>query len=41
MRPDYAIVGKGPWPDWMAFPLPLPFDKAMSVLRELLSDHCE
>jgi hypothetical protein len=39
--PSYEIAGKGTWPDWMAYWMPLLSDKALSVLKELLEPHCE
>src|SRR6266478_4253510 len=41
MPPTYEIVGKGTWPDWMAYWVPLLSEKALSCLRELLEPHCE
>src|SRR5258707_13672397 len=37
----YEIVGKGTWPDWMAYWVPLLSAKALSALKELLEPHCE
>jgi len=39
--PAYEIAGKGAWPDWMAFWVPLLSERAISALRELLAPHCE
>lgn len=39
--PAYEIRGKGTWPDWMAFWVPLLSKDAVSCLRELVAPHCE
>ncbi len=39
--PQYEIVGKGPWPDWLAYYVPLLSERAVLCLRELIAPHCE
>jgi hypothetical protein len=39
--PPYEISGNGPWPDWMAFWVPLLSQKAVSCLQELIAPCCE
>ena len=39
--PEYRIVGKGQWPDWMAFVVPLLSSRALACLRDLITPHCE
>lgn len=39
--PAYEIIGRGTWPDWMAFWVPLLSERAVSALREMIAPHCE
>jgi hypothetical protein len=39
--PSYKITGSGPWPDWMAYPVPLISEKALHALRDLMAPHSE
>jgi hypothetical protein len=37
----YQIVGSGTWPDWMAYFNPLLSERALSVLRDDITPHCQ
>ena len=39
--PEYQIIGKGLWPDWMAYLVPLLSDMALTCLQDLIAPHCE
>lgn len=39
--PKYEIVNKGPWPDWMAFWVPLLSERAVLALGSLIEKDCE
>jgi len=41
LPPKYQIVGKGLWPDWMAYLVPLLSDRALTCLQDLIAPHCE
>jgi hypothetical protein len=41
ISPSYEIIGRGAWPDWMAYWSPLLSHKALSNLEHFLSSNCE
>ncbi len=39
--PKFRVIGRGPWPDWMHYPIPFISDRTLECLEDLIKPCCQ